>query len=75
MPKVKITLDENETIEEAKDLLIKALSLENAIDHKESYADPLAEESLNTLNDEVKELYKKMFSEIGEALAKDVFKL
>jgi len=75
MPTVKVVLNPDETIEEAKELLAKALSLDNAIDHKESYADPLAEDSLSELNQTVKEIYEKMFAELGAVLAKDVFKI
>jgi hypothetical protein len=75
MPKVKIILDPDESIEEAKELLAKALSLDNAIDGKEAYADQLAEDSLSQLNDDVKSLYEKMFAELGAVLAKDVFKI
>jgi molybdenum cofactor biosynthesis enzyme MoaA len=75
MPTAKIYLDPGETIEEAKELLAKALSLDNSIDHTEKYADPLAEAHLTAVNESVKLLYQKMFQEIGEVLAKDIYGL
>lgn len=75
MPTAKIYLEPGETIEEAKEILSKALSLENSIDHTEKYADPLAEAHLASVNESVKLLYQKMFQEIGEILAKDIYNI
>lgn len=47
MPKIKIYLDDGETIEEAKESLEKALKAEENIDHKPD--DPIMESIYNKL--------------------------
>ena len=75
MSKVKIYLDPGESIEQAKENLAKALDVGNSIDHKELYKDPLAKAYLDELNDDVKDLFQKMFAEIGGVLARDIYKI
>jgi len=71
--KVKIILDEGETPEEAREQLHKALEVSTAPADKELYADDLANKLLDAINEDVEDLFKKMYDEIGTIVAKDVF--
>jgi len=71
--KVKIILDEGETPEEAREQLHKALEVSTAPADKELYADDLANKLLDEINDDVEEMFKKMYDEIGTIIADDIF--
>lgn len=73
MPKVKIFLAPNESIEDAEELLRKALNLHaNGDVHvEESFDDPAMIDTQNRMENIHKQIYKEMVDEIIEELDKE----
>jgi hypothetical protein len=73
MAKVKIFLDENETLEDAEDTLRKALDLHVSgdIHDGESFSDPAMIDTAVILERLHEDMYKKMIAEILQTLDRD----
>lgn len=72
MAKVKIFLEEDETLQEAEDSLFKALNHHNSGDvHGESFQDPAMVSVANKLEDLHSKMYHSMLQDIFEALDQD----
>ena len=71
--KVSIHLDPGETPEQADEELQKALDVKNSADHRELYEDDLANEMLDKINEEAKDIFRAMFKDIGEVIARDIY--
>lgn len=67
MSKVKIFLDENETLEEAELDLLKALNSKNSVNNHSSFEDP----AMNDVADRLVKDHEKMF----EAMLKEIFQV
>lgn len=75
MAKVKIILDSGETIQEAEDSLIKAITSQDRGEaHTESFDDPAMQSVVNKMEEIHKKIYQEMLADINEALDKDYSK-
>ena len=70
MPKVKIYLEKGETIEEAEELLRKALDLHSSgdIHVEESYDDPAMIHTQERMEEIHNKIYDEMLQEVIEAI-------
>ena len=67
MAKLKVFLEKNETIEDAKELIKKALNGPHSHE-SEDYEDLAMEELFNTITREYEVMHENMVREINEAL-------
>lgn len=73
MAKVKIFLDEGETLQDAEDSLLKAMVHHNSgeIHSSHSFQDPAMVQVANKMEDVGAKIYQEMLAEIFETLDKD----
>lgn len=75
MAKVKIILDSGESIQEAEDSLVKAItSHDRGEAHTDGFEDPAMQSVVNRMEEIHKKLYQEMLAEINEALDKEYSK-
>ena len=70
--KVKIELKKGESIEEAKDKLLKALLKAENSTHKEEFKDPVARDALSIMEKRLDTMWAKMLKEIEKELDNSV---
>lgn len=73
--KVKIILDKNETVEEAEELLFKALDLHRTgeVHTRESFDDPAMVDIEDRVLKSYSDMHKDMLEEISEALDEEYY--
>lgn len=75
MAKVKIILDSGESVQEAEDSLVKAItSHDRGEAHTDSFDDPAMHATVNRMEETHKKIYQEMMQEIFEALDKEYSK-
>lgn len=75
MSKVKIILDSGESIQEAEDSLVKAItSQDQGQSHTDGFEDPAMQSTVNRMEEAHKKIYQEMMQEIFEALDKEYSK-
>ncbi len=70
MPKIKVLLEKGETVFEAENLLLKALSSHTTgeLHEEDRFEDPAMQDLVIRLEEEHSKMFKDMLSEIQEAL-------
>ena len=72
MAKVKVLPGIGETLEQAEDALIKAMTSQATGDvHQESFQDPAMAHTANKMEQSFKKIYQEMINEISDVLDKD----
>lgn len=73
MAVVKILLEDNETPEEAEEMLLKALTHHSAGgEHKEDFTQPAARDVVHTLLNEHSKMWNNILKEIFEVIDEDM---
>jgi hypothetical protein len=74
MAKIKIYLEDDETIEQAEDLLFKAMQHHRAgAEHKQAFHQPSARDVFNKLIKEHEKTWSEIQKEINKIIDEDVF--
>ncbi len=72
MANVKIMLGKDETVEEAKDALFKALNTQrNGDSHTENFSDPAMRNTISRMQEAYRKIYNEMVQEIFEELDRE----